>query len=462
MTKQNPAAQLANISGVHRKMPPHNEETERQVLGAVLLRPEIYPDLVTIIPSEEYFYLHNHQTVWKAFAAVHESGNKPDLIMTSEAIDRMGYGKTIDALFLANLHGCVASASNAEMWAGELKRHKKKRDALYLGLRLVEEGFDPAREPEETASEAQSVLDDMLEDRVRVRDQDPSLFIHDWLDYTEKLKDFSESQVKSPFYGLNALIGGMFPGEVIVLAGRPGMGKTALALNMVEYAQKKGNTCGIFSLEMSRFALTNRFCTSGQLLGKGRGMDAQKFRTGEFDEKDWEHIYEFAAVMKEQRMRVWDRSGVKPTELRAQARVWRREMKSLDLVIVDYLQLVEPEKRGASREQEVSGISRMFKKIALELEIPVLVLCQLSREAERSKKPLLSHLRESGAIEQDADGVWFLWPKDAGKKKTDEDEEEQDVAEVDLIVAKGRGNRVGTVPLYYIKKHLQFVNPHRE
>ncbi len=454
---------VVNLQNIHRQMPPHNPETESRLLGAIIARPEMFQDMQTLISDPAYFHVWQHQQVWQAFINVSFKGNQPDLVMTYEELERMGVGDKIDAMFLANLQTGVVSFVNIEAWAGEIKRHKKKRDAIAAGLKLIEEGYNPAAEPEDMASHVQTTLDDMLEDRVRVRDQNPAIFIHDWLDYTEKLKDFSESQVKSPFYGLNALIGGLFPGEVIVLAGRPGMGKTALALNMVEYALKKGNTCGIFSLEMTRFALTNRLCTSGQLLGKARGMDAQKFRTGEFSEADWKHIYEFAATMKEQRLRVWDRSGVRPSELMAQARIWRREMKNLDLIIVDYLQLVEPEKRGASREQDVSSISRMFKKTALELEIPVLVLCQLSREAERSKKPLLSHLRESGAIEQDADGVWFLWPKDkGGKKKDEEDETEQEVAEVDLIVAKGRGNRVGTVPLYYVKKHLQFVNPHRE
>lgn len=452
------------IESFASRMPPHNLDTERAMLGAVLVRPAMFPDFAGMLGSGQCFYDWKHQQIWQACLNISQRDEKPDLISTNEELIRMGVSDRVDVLYLSDLTMSVAAPEgNATQWAAELKRWQKKRDSINLGIQLVQAGYDPVAEPEDEAVKAHQALDDILDDRIRSKSQNPAEFIHEWLDYTEKLKDFSETQIKSPFYGLNTLIGGMFPGEQIVLAGRPGMGKTALALNIVEYALKKGHSCGVFSLEMTRFALTNRFCTSGRLLGSSRGMDAQKFRTGEFEESDWRHIYEFASVMKNQRLRIWDRSGVRPSEVRAQARAWKREMGDLDLIIIDYLQLVEPESRGASREQEVGGMSRMFKKIALELEIPVLVLCQLSRAAESSKKPLLSHLRESGAIEQDADGVWFLWPK-GGKKKKDKDEEEEvneDVDEVDLIVAKGRGNRVGTVPLLYLRKHLQFANPYQ-
>lgn len=452
---------MTNLNASVAKMPPHNIETEKAMLGAVLTRPDLFPDLSGMLGGPgaiDCFYDWKHQYVWQACVNVSEREGSPDLVTVNEELGRMGVGEKVGVVYLADLASGVASPEGySGQWAQELKKWKKKRDAIKLGQALISSGFDPSSDPEEQAVEAQQALDVILDDRVRVRSQNPADFIHEWLDYTEKLKEFSESQIKSPFYGLNSLVGGLFPGEEIILAGRPGMGKTALALNIVEYALKKGHSCGVFSLEMTRFALTNRFCTSGRLLGSGRGMDAQKFRTGDFDDNDWNHILEFAAAMKDQRLRIWDRSGVKPSEVRSQARAWKREMEGLDLVVIDYLQLVEPESKGASREQEVGGISRMFKKIALELEIPVLVLCQLSRAAESSKKPLLSHLRESGAIEQDADGVWFLWPKRSNKN--DEDAEEEEAAEVDLIVAKGRGNRVGTVPLLYLKKYLQFVNP---
>lgn len=459
--KQKKASGPVAPGSIIGRVPPHNVETEMAVLGAVLKDPDIFEDLATML-SPECFYDGRNREVWEAMVTLSLAGNRIDLVLVNEELIKRGAADRVGAMYLVNLTDAVAVTANVEHWAGELKEYRKRRKAIQMGLQMAELGFDMSVPAADSAIKAQETLDEILEDRVRVKDQDPAQYIHEWIDYVEKLRDFSESRVKTPFYKLNQLVGGFFPGEVTVLAARPEMGKTALALNIVEYALKKGNPCAMFSLEMTRFALTNRMCASGRILGEGHGLDAQKFRSGEFEKEDWAKIYEFADAMRGHKFRVWDKSSVKPSEIRSQSRVWRREMGGLGLIVVDYLQLIDPESRGASREREVSDISRWLKKIAVELEAPILVLAQLSRAAEQSKKPLLSHLRESGAIEQDADSVFFLWPKDRDQKKEEQTGGEmEDASMVDLIVAKGRSNRKGTVPLIYLQKYLQFVNPSR-
>jgi len=326
--------------------------------------------------------------------------------------------------------------------AARAVKDASRRRAIVSGCQSA---IESAQNYAVTLDEAQQALHDTLRSVADIKSKSPERVGDLVPGYLESLIQLQKSGgvvgIGTQFADLDRLTGGFCPGEVVILAGRPGTGKTALALNIAYSAARRGVCCGVFSLEMPAQQLLSRIYASSAR------VDAQRFRNGRFSQDDWQRIHTASDEISRMPLLFSDRSAIKPTQIREKARIWQQD-HGLRMMVIDYLQLISPESRGQSREREVADISRAVKTTAVDLGIPILLLAQLNREAEQAARPKLSHLRESGAVEQDADIVLFLrpWKVDTG--------EEYPVVELDI--AKGRSNACGTVKLTYAKRHLLF------
>lgn len=429
--------------------PPNNLDLERAVLGAVLRDSGRNVDsLLPILKTPDHFYSPVHQAIWQTMVAMHRDQTPIDIVTLNDRLMQNGRSDSCGgAVFLAELTNDIQPISHAKGWAKDLQAYARRRAIAQIGQQLIEQAYSNENDPSEFAASAQEVIDSVLEDRVSSSAQKPSEIIQEYMKYLEDLEKRGGDGIKTHLYKLNSITGGFIPGEVVILAARPSNGKTALALNFALHSISQKVPVGIFSLEMMRYLLVNRFIASTH------GINSMRFRDGKFSQEDWANIYEFAQHFQglDPWLRIWDRPSLSVSELRAQCRRWKREF-GLRFAIVDYIQLVRPDKRGGSREREVAEISRIVKETAMECGITLLVLAQLNREVEgrKSKVPLLSDLRESGAIEQDADQVLFIRPWNP--KTTD------DLVQVPLDIAKSRNSNTGSLDTIFRRRRLQFLN----
>ncbi|WP_432736516.1 replicative DNA helicase [Maridesulfovibrio sp. FT414] len=429
--------------------PPNNMELERALLGAVIRdNGRNVDDLIPILKTPDHFYSPVHQNIWQTILAMHREQVPIDLVTLNDRLMKNGRSSECGgAVFLAELANDIQPISHAKGWARDLQGYARRRAMARMGQQLIEHAYSADADPSQFAASAQELVDSVLEDRVNVTAQKPSEIIHGYMKYLEGLEARGGDGIKTHLYKLNSITGGFLPGEVVILAGRPSNGKTALALNFSLYSVFSQVPVGIFSLEMMSYLLVNRYLSSTH------GINGMRFRDGKFTPEDWQNIYEFAQYFQglDPWLRIWDRPSLSASELRSQCRRWKREF-GLRLAVVDYIQLVRPDSRGGSREREVAEISRIVKETAMDTGITLVVLAQLNREVEtrKSKVPLLSDLRESGAIEQDADQVIFIRPWNP--KTVD------DLVEVTLDVAKSRNSNTGSLETVYRRRRLQFLN----
>lgn len=434
---------------VLRETPAHNLDAEKVVLGSMAMKEAIRDHAMGRLSPED-FYSTVHRDIFIVLCNMHSAGTGVDMVSLAEALRKVG---KLDACgggtYLADLLGFVFTTQSARSSIEIVRDCAHRRRLADAGLKLIDCAYDMGMDPVETSASIQAVLDTAAGSREESTSQAPAEFLQDYVSSLEALQNGKGVVgIPTPFDRLNYFISGLTPGEVIILAGRAGTGKTALALNMAWFACSQGYPVGIVSMEMIKFALTNRLFAANAL------VDAQKFRNGHFTAEDWDAMYAFADKLSVAPLRICDKPFLRPSELRAICRAWKKDF-GLSLLVIDYLQLLQPETRSNNREREVADISRMIKIIAVELEIPIVVLAQLNREAEKEKSPKLTHLRESGSLEQDADIVLFIVPwknSDAG----------QDAVTVTMDVAKGRSNAVGKFDLLYRRKFLRFENLARE
>ena len=432
---------------------PHSEEAERCVLGAILLDNRQFDRTQEMLNASSFYSLRN-QKIFRALEEMIEGGSALDLVTLKDALERRGELEQCGgAAYLGALLGGLPRSGNVEHYAKIVKEKALLRDLIRTSQRIYNAAIAPQRSTEDLIDEAEKAIFGVAEQRLRGGFIPLSVSAEQGLRWIEQMTERQElvTGIACGFPQFDELTSGLQASDLVILAARPSMGKTALALNMCAHAALRlHRTVGIFSLEMSHQQLFLRLlCSEGQI-------DAHRLRTGRVSREQWQSVIRIYGTLAEAPIFIDDTAGIGVLEMRAKARRLKRE-RGLDLLVVDYLQLMRGRGGYDSRQQEISDISRSLKELAKELAIPVLALSQLSRAPEQRSgdhRPQLSDLRESGAIEQDADVVLFLFREEMYKRDDPTLE-----GKAELIIGKQRNGPIGTVPLNFIRKFTRFVNP---
>ncbi len=434
------------------RITPQNIDAEKSLLGAILISEESLPDITEIVKPND-FYDERNRHIYSAMWNLYEHHRPVDLLtVKSELKAKKLTEKAGGSAYLSELSGYVPTAGHATAYAELVKEAALRRRLINAAAKINEEAYKEDSETSEVLSEAEKWLFDVSDQNVR-SDAD---FIGDLLSDTfDRLEKLNENKgaiagYKTGYPDLDRKTAGFHKSDLLILAARPAMGKTALALNFARnVASINKKAVLIFSLEMGKAQLVNR------MLADASGVSSFKLDTGGFDDEDFAKISEAMAALSEEQIYIDDKPSLTVMELRTKARRIAHE-HDLGLIIVDYLQLMSgSSKRSAdNRVQEISEISRGLKMVARELDVPVIALSQLSRSVESRdpKIPLLSDLRESGSIEQDADIVMFLYREDYYNPETDR----QNIT--DLILAKHRRGATGDIELYFDKERVRFMS----
>lgn len=436
------------------KIPPHDLEAEQAIIGSMLTDKDAVISSVEVL-KEEDFYREDNRAIYTAILNLYNRAEPIDIITVKSELETMGKFEQIGGLeYLAELPEKVPTTANALKYIKIVEEKSLLRNLIKTANEIIELGYDPTEEVENIMEGAEKKIFNIMQNK----NQKGYTPIKDILvdSFTELEELYNRKQhitgVPTGFTELDYKTAGFHGSELILIAARPAMGKSAFALNIATNAAIKANVpVAIFSLEMSKEQMVNRILCSEAM------VDSNKVRTGKLEEDDWTKLAGAIGPLSEAEIYIDDTPGISVMEIRAKCRKLKLE-KNLGMVVIDYLQLVQgSNKRGGSREQEISEISRSLKILAKEIGVPVIALSQLSRAVEQrpDHRPMLSDLRESGAIEQDADIVMFLYRDDY----YNQDSEKKDIAEV--IIAKHRGGSTGTVELLWLGSYTKFVNLER-
>ncbi|MDA8064720.1 MAG: replicative DNA helicase [Thermaerobacter sp.] len=433
------------------KILPQSAEAERSTLGAMLLDPDAVAKVAEILRPED-FYLEAHRLIYEQMRELFGRAEPVDLVTLTEALRAAGNLDQVGGVaFLAELAQFVPTAANVEHYARVVEEKALLRSLIRASGKLVERGYAAQEEVSRLLEEAAATIEELSQRRTQ---RSFASLKEVLLEFLDRLDTLSLRQgitgLASGFRDLDLLTSGFQHQDLVVVAARPSMGKTTLCLNIAAQAALQGTAVAVFSLEMSREQVVQR------ILAGEAGVDAQRLRTGTLDEEDWRRITAASGRLGEMPLFIDDTPALSPLELRARARRIQAE-GNLGLVVVDYLQLMHVGGRQENRQQEISYISRSLKALAREMGVPLLALSQLSRavESRQDRRPLLSDLRESGSIEQDADVVIFIYRDDYYNP----DSERKNVAE--LIVAKQRNGPTGSVELVFKGEWAKFLNLER-
>ncbi len=432
---------------------PHSEEAERSVLGAVLLDNQQFHRAQELLTAE-LFYFARHQKIFTALESLSEAGGVFDLVTLKDELLRTGDLEACGgAAYLASLVDGVPRSANVEHYAKIVRDRSIRRDLVRSAQQILESALKSTGATDQVLDDAEKAIFHIAEEQLRSGFLPIKYVAERSLQSINELTKRQEliTGIPTGFRLLDELTAGLQPSDLIILAARPSMGKTALALNVAAHAAlRHGKTVGIFSLEMAHQQLFFR------LLCSEARIDAHRLRTGRVNGEEWQRIIKAFGELSEAPVYIDDTAGLGIMEMRAKARRLKSE-KALDLLIVDYLQLMRGRVSRDSRQQEISEISRSLKELAKELQIPLLALSQLSRAPEQrtgDRRPQLSDLRESGAIEQDADVVLFLFREEVYRKN------EPDLhGKAELIIGKQRNGPTDTVDLVFIREFTRFENP---
>lgn len=434
------------------RIPPQDIFAEQSVVGAGFLSVDALASAAEVLKLD-HFYSPAHRAVFSAQLELYQKNQPVDLITVSDQLRRQGILDQVGGpVYLAELADTVVSSGSAVHHAEIVVEKARRRAMIQISQQLMDTAFDPTVDTRDFAGKAQSVVDSVLEDRVRVSSQLPSEIARAHFERLTLLSKQASAGLQTGWYKYDRMTGGVFPGEVVCIGARPSCGKSVYALNMLERFVEDGAKGGIISLEMQNHSLTNR-------LYAGRtSIHPSQFRKASFNQEEWIEIQHQAGWMSSlnDRLRMYDRPSISPREFVAQVRKWKRELGGLDWVVIDYLQLMGSDSKGNTREREIAEASRAMKTVALGEGVAVVVLCQLNREVEKrtGKVPLTSDLRESGSIEQDADVVILMEVWDRTNQSA--------VIPVKFYIGKGRDAQTGSYDLHFFKKNLRFVNPARE
>ncbi|WP_313892719.1 replicative DNA helicase [Psychrobacillus sp.] len=434
------------------RVPPHNQEAEQSVIGAIFLEPQALINAAEIIMPED-FYRVAHQIIFQTMIRLSDQGKAIDVVTVTEELSAKKELEDVGGIsYISEIANSVPTAANISHYAKIVEEKSILRRLIRVATTIVEDGFTREDEVEALLSEAERKMMEVAS-RKNVGD-----FKHikdvlvETYDNIEKLhtRKGDVTGVPTGFRDLDRITAGFQRNDLIIVAARPSVGKTAFALNVAQnVATKTDENVAIFSLEMGAEQLVMRMlCAEGNI-------DAQVLRTGSLEGEDWRKLTMAMGSLSNAGIFIDDTPGIRVNEIRSKCRRLQQE-HGLGMIMIDYLQLIQGSSSGgqANRQQEVSEISRSLKGLARELKVPVIALSQLSRgvEQRQDKRPMMSDLRESGSIEQDADIVSFLYREDYYDKET----ENQNM--IEIIIAKQRNGPTGTVTLAFVKEFNKFVN----
>ena len=433
-----------------KRILPHSMEAEQSVIGSMIMSRDAIIEASEIITGAD-FYQQQYGIVFEAMVELHDEGKAVDLVTLQERLKEKDLPPKISSMeFVRDLLSAVPTSANVKYYA-EIVAEKAMLRKL---IKTTEEISNACYLGKEKTQDILEVTEKKIFDLVQNRGSQEYVPIRQVvLNAIEKIEKASRNQgsvtgIPTGFIDLDYKTSGFQPSDLILVAARPSMGKTAFVLNIAQYMAFHNNvTAAIFSLEMSKEQLVNR------LLALESKVDSQNIRTGNLEDEEWAKLIEGANVIGNSNLIIDDKPGISISELRSKCRKYKME-HNLGIIFIDYLQLMTGSGRSESRQQEISDISRSLKALARELNVPVVALSQLSRAVEQrpDHRPMLSDLRESGAIEQDADVVMFIYRDDYYNK----DSENKNIAEI--IIAKQRNGPIGTVNLVWMPNYTKFVN----
>ncbi len=443
--------EVLNGNSYITRIPPHDIEAEQSVLGSMIIDKDAIICATEILKKEDFYRL-DHQIIYNSIVELFSKGDPVDLITLKSKLDEKGFTQQVGGIrYISELANSVPTSAHIHKYTKIVEEKSLLRKLIKTSQQISALSFEGNETIEFIIDFAEKSIFDIMQNRhteefSHIKDILPKTF--------EKIEELYNNKGKTTgvptgFVDLDLKMAGLQPSDLILIAARPSMGKTAFALNIVQNAAVKNNIkTAIFSLEMSKEQLVNR------MLSAQTHIDSQKLRTGELEDNDWLNIAKAMAPLSSAPIYIDDTPGISVNEIRAKCRRLKLE-KGLELIVIDYLQLMSGNNsKGENRQQEISEISRSLKALAREMKAPVIALSQLSRacETRSDHRPMLSDLRESGAIEQDADVVAFLYRDEYYNPDT----EKKGIAEV--IIAKQRNGPTGTVDLTWLGKYTKFAN----
>ncbi|MDR3158718.1 MAG: replicative DNA helicase [Zoogloeaceae bacterium] len=439
------------------RLPPHSIEAEQSVLGGLLLDNAVWDRLIGQIADAD-FYRDEHRRIFRQISALLGANQPADVLTVAEALENAGERAHTGGLaYLGELANNTPSAANIVRYAEIVRERAIRRKLIAISDEIAAKALNPQGcETRELLDEAEARIFEIAEKGARANDS----FVHihplltQMIEHTQELFDSDNpgniTGIATGFADLDEKMSGLQPGDLIVVAGRPSMGKTAFALNIAEHvAVREGLPVGVFSMEMGGSQLAMR------MLASSARVDSQHLRTGRLHDEEWEKIADAMKPLHNAPLYIDETGGLNPHELRSRARRLHSRNGSLGLIVIDYIQLMSSVRQNENRATEVSEISRAIKSLAKELHVPVIALSQLSRKVEErtDKRPLMSDLRESGAIEQDADVIIMLYRDEYYNK-----EKSQFPGTAEAIIGKQRNGPTGTVRLAFLGEYTRFEN----
>ncbi len=452
------AAPARVTSEILDRQPPRSLEAERAVLGSMLLLPDVCDEVALVIRADD-FYDEAHRRIYKHLLAMQEEGRQTDdLTLLNERLKSAGDAEFVGGLpYLAELTTSTGTAAHAVYYAEIVRDKSTLRSLIHSSTEILRDAYDESIDSREMLARAEQKIFSILDTRGAGNVGTIHDILHEAMSRIDARmnKEAALGGVETGFTEVDAMTGGLHESELIILAGRPSMGKTALALNIAEFVSMKANATTLFvSLEMSSVELADRMlCSIAEVNG-------QRLRNGTISNEDRRKLVEKAAELSQAPLFVDDSPSRTMTEIAAAARRLKRK-SNLGFIIIDYLQLIEPDNARDPRQEQVAKIARRLKGMAREIKVPVMCLAQLNRQAEVSKdnRPRLSHLRESGAIEQDADVVMFIHRDEYYLTGTAAEEERSRLAgQAEVIIAKQRNGPTGEAKLLWNKDFTRFQN----
>lgn len=433
------------------RIPPHDIEAEQAIIGSMLTDKDAVIAAVEVL-QEQDFYREDNKIIYSAILNLYNRAEPIDIITLKSELKSMGKFEAVGGLeYIVQLPDKVPTTSNVEQYIKIVEEKSMLRALIKTADELITLGYDPTQEVEQVIDTAEKKIFQVMQKKNQKGYSSIKDILVDTFTQLEQLYNQKESITGVPtgFVDLDYRTSGLHNSDLILVAARPAMGKSAFALNIATNAAVRAKVpVAIFSLEMSKEQMTNRILCSEAM------VDSAKVRTGKIDDDEWAKLAATSGELSEAGIYIDDTPGISIMEIRAKCRKMKLE-KNIGLVVIDYLQLVQgSNKKGGSREQEIAEISRSLKILAKEIDVPVIALSQLSRAPEQriDHRPMLSDLRESGSIEQDADIVMFLYRDDY----YNEDTEKKNIAEV--IIAKHRSGATGTVELLWLANYTKFAN----